>query len=159
MNNEKIVIDRISENNTYKLDTSKPYVISRGPNFLLHWSAFRVLAILSAIAIIPNIFREDNTAVFGAVIATIVLILLAILSFSLEKRQKKKDKEFLEKSILFLGTVVGIKSNVIGVVKLDNSFETIEYAIEEVIKIDDKRAIIKTGKKPVVLFRCTLIAL
>jgi len=159
--NKYITIDKISNCNKYHCDISKPYFISRSPhNYSSAYALGVFIATISFFGFIIGLIRRDDDVMIVCSIVFAISIIIAIIYYYLERKRKASDKLMLSKSIISLGTIVSIKSKVIAVLKLDDSFEIIEYAIEEpTTKVNDRIAIIKTSKRPIVILRCTLIAI
>ncbi|MCL2522478.1 MAG: hypothetical protein FWE36_06425 [Erysipelotrichales bacterium] len=155
-----IIIDKVSISNKYRCNISKPYFISRYKHDILtYWRISIILVIGAILGVLANIMRNDLLAIKLSILLVIIFIFITALLYILEKNRKRKDIEVLKKSIISLGTIISIKSKVIAVLKLDGSDKTIEYVIEEpTTKINDRIAIIKTKKKPIILLKCTLVA-
>ncbi|MCL2522479.1 MAG: hypothetical protein FWE36_06430 [Erysipelotrichales bacterium] len=153
-----IVVDKISANNKYKCDTKKQFIISRNYIFMVA-RAWNILAIISFAPLIFSIIRNDVTGIIFFIGLIFTFLIFSYLTKVREKRKNANDIETLNGAIISLGTVISIKSGVIAVVKFDNNAEKIEFVIHNgVSQVNDKVGIIKTNKKPIILLKCTLVA-
>jgi len=169
-----IIINQKSENNTYKCDVSKPFVIFKDTTIRAALSEFYldllsaisgVFGIVGIIALIWSAIINDVTRIIISAIFLLVFVVVGLLFILLARRKRKKYRrvfagvEFRVFTTISQRIVKEEKYKHYWTVSSEGSDEIIEIWINNYnIEPNQKIAIATIGDKEFILTRCTLIA-